>query len=203
MKITVIGTGEMGSAIATAIVQRTKHEVFLKGSRPKSASVVKLCKELEVKEANEYDLLTSEIAILAVPGEAIEEAAKELGKFKNALLSVVSSSDYLKSDDASPVSAAEKFAELVPTAHVVHGFTSVAAQIMREPSKTKSSVFVCGDNKAAVARISELATDLGFDPVKAGGLANARYAEAAGHLWAALAFDGGYGVRVHFEVHKK
>lgn len=203
MRITVIGIGEMGSAIATALTTRTKHEVFLKGSRPKSPSVIKLCKELGVKEANEDELITSELVIAAVPAEAIEEVSKDLQKYNNTLLSVVSYLDYLKEDDGSPVSAAEKFCKLIPTAHVVHAFTSVSAQIMRELSTTTSSVFVCGDNEMACNRVMELATELGFTPLKAGGLVNARYAEAAGHLWASLAFDGGYGVRVHFEVHVK
>ncbi len=99
-------------------------------------------------------------------------------------------------------SAAEQLAALMPSARVVNAFTSVSSSIVRNPGGAeKPSVIVCSDDDHARTVVMGLAEDIGFSGVKGGALRFARYTEGLGVLWAALAYDAGYGERITYRVY--
>jgi 8-hydroxy-5-deazaflavin:NADPH oxidoreductase len=65
------------------------------------------------------------------------------------------------------------------------------------------TVTYAGDNAAAKDTVGRLITDIGFDPVDAGPLSNARYMEPAGFLLAQLAYRLGHGPCLHARISRR
>ena len=198
LNISVLGTGDMGSAIATAMRKRTGHSVRVRGSKAGSASAIKLSGELGVFEATEENLLDSDVVFVVVPAAAIPQAATTLSGYTGIVVSVSVSGDVGR--DGLP-SSAENIAKALPGARVVNAFTSVWSNVVREPGKLgKTSVFVCSDDEEAKATIVELVKEAGFDPINGGKLAMALYAEVMGMFAVRLATDSGYGRTITFRA---
>ena len=200
-KLAVVGTGDMGSAIATALVQRSKHDVSVRGSRRGSPSAVRLARRLGVAEADDRALREAAVVFVVVPWEAVEAVSRLLAACRGILVSVV----VPWANDGDPrtdmVSAAERLAGLLPHARVVNAFTSVSSSVVRDPGRgEKPSIIVCSDDARARRVIMRLADELGFTGVNGGALRSARYAEGLGLLWTSLAYDAGYGERVTYRV---
>lgn len=201
MKITVLGTGHMGAALATAL-KRTQHTIYLRGSKENSTSCLDLCKTLNLNEAKDKDLFESSIIFFVMPSRFIEEAAEKLKEFTGIIISVVGIDNYLTDEEKTSISASETIADLIPNAQVVHGFTWMSAETVQDSNKViKPSVVHCSDDAAALDTVCNLTKEMGFKPVKAGRLINSRFAEAAGFLWGAIAIEQGYGLDTFFEVH--
>ena len=60
--------------------------------------------------------------------------------------------------------------------------------------------FAAGDDHAARAQVLELARDIGFDPVDAGPLVNARWLEAMGYMQIQLGYALGLGPAIGFAL---
>jgi predicted dinucleotide-binding enzyme len=201
MKITVMGTGRMGSAIATALATRTSHAVGVRGSNAKSRSAKGLAQQLKVAVATDAALLASDVILLTVPWAALATAASELKSYSGLVVSAV----VPWSDGAGPVtesgSAAERIASLLPAAKVATAFTSVSSILVRDPgSGEKPSIFVCCDYDTHKKRVMDLVQEVGFEPVDAGNLTAARDVEGLGLIVLHLAYTAGYGDRVSFKV---
>jgi predicted dinucleotide-binding enzyme len=201
MKIAIVGTGDMGSAIATAFVRRSKHDVSVRGSRRGSPSALRLARQLGIAEAGDQALRDAAVVFVVVPWEAVDAVSRLLAGCRGILVSVV----VPWTNDGDPrtdmISAAEKLAGLLPHARVVNAFTSVSSSVVRDPgSGEKPSVIVCSDDDKARRVVMRLADELGFSGINGGGLRSARYAEGLGLLWTSLAYDAGYGERVTYRV---
>ena len=64
-------------------------------------------------------------------------------------------------------------------------------------------MFYCGDDSAAKETVAHLAADLGFIPINAGPLSNARLLEPHALLWVWLALQGGLGRDFAFQIVKR
>jgi 8-hydroxy-5-deazaflavin:NADPH oxidoreductase len=187
LNISVLGTGDMGGAIATALSQRTHHSVRVRGSQTGSSSATKLVGELGIPEATEKDIADSDVVFIVVPAAAISQATAVLSDYRGVVVSVSVSGTVGR--DGLP-SSAENIAAALPDARVVNAFTSVWSSVVRNPgSGEKTSVFVCSDDEDAKATVSAIVKDLGFEPVNGGKLATALYAEALGVFAVRLAID--------------
>jgi 8-hydroxy-5-deazaflavin:NADPH oxidoreductase len=69
-RITILGTGDMGGAIAQALAERTLHAVTVRGSRPGSASAAALVDRLALREATDADIEQSGTTIIVIAGAA-------------------------------------------------------------------------------------------------------------------------------------
>jgi predicted dinucleotide-binding enzyme len=103
-------------------------------------------------------------------------------------------------------SGAEELAKMLPNARVVSAFNTVPSEVLfgvyeaRRKAGPPSLVY-CGDDKSGKAAAAELIRDVGFDPVDAGPLQVARYAEPFALLVAQLAYErkGGPELAYRFE----
>jgi predicted dinucleotide-binding enzyme len=64
-------------------------------------------------------------------------------------------------------------------------------------------MFYCGDDAGSKATAAQLALEVGFDPIDAGPLANARLLEPYALLWIWLAIRGGFGPGFAFQIVKR
>jgi hypothetical protein len=68
--------------------------------------------------------------------------------------------------------------------------------------KVRPSLVYCGDEAGSKKIAAELIRDLGFDPVDAGPLRIARYAEPFTLLIAQLAYEGGEGPELAYRIER-
>ncbi len=121
-KMSILGTGDMGGAIATAIARRSRHSLAVRGATPGSASAAALIAELGAAEATDAEIAASDIVFVVVPAKSLSAAAERLQDYRGIVVSVSVSGTV--SLDGNP-SSAESLAALLPQARVVNAFTSI------------------------------------------------------------------------------
>lgn len=202
MKLAIVGTGDMGGALAAALAQRRKYEIFVRGSRQGSHSALDLARQIGGAEAGDRDLIDADVVFVVVPWGALDAASRLLARCKGIVVSVVVPWDNGGDPRTNMTSAAERLAARLPGRRIVNAFTSVSSSIVRNPGTgERPSVIVCSDDAEARTAIMGLAEEIGFSGINGGGLRSARYAEGLGLLWTSLAFDAGYGERVTYRVY--
>ena len=197
-RITILGTGDMGGAIAQALAERTRHAVAVRGSHPGSASASALINRLALREATDADIEQSDIVFVVVPAKAIPEIVPVLQNYRGIIVSVSVSGTVGRDGQKS---SAEQLAEALPAARVVNAFTSIWSTVVRNPGNAgKTSAFICSDDEDAKAIVRSVAEDLGFEPINGGKLSMALYAEVLGMFAVRLALDSGYGQTISFRA---
>ncbi|CAH0152050.1 MULTISPECIES: NAD(P)-binding domain-containing protein [unclassified Microbacterium] len=203
--ITVIGTGNMGQAIAG---------IAAKGG----ASVQILARDLEKAGTAAAsvgatagvvgDAISGEIVVLAVPHPALAELAETYGDqlANKVVVDITNPVDFATFDGLvvpADSSAAGELAALIPGAKVVKAFntnfaaTLAAGELGGEPTVVQ----IAGDDESAKNLLAGVITAAGLKVADAGALKRARELEALGFLQMVLAvreqigWTGGYAVR--------
>ena len=99
-------------------------------------------------------------------------------------------------------SGAEQVAGWSRGAKVVKAFNTVGSNIMDNPAfgADKPVLFYCGDDSQAKSNVKRLAGELGFEPLDAGPLTQARLLEPFALLWITLALKQGLGREIAFKL---
>ena len=102
-------------------------------------------------------------------------------------------------------SGAEQVAGLAAGAKVVKIFNATGFNNMANPryANEAATMFYCGDDARAKAVAGQLAADLGFEPVDAGSLAEARLLEPYALLWIHLALVQKLGRDIAFKLMRR
>jgi hypothetical protein len=205
MRISVVGSGDMGGALAQAFSRR--HEVTITGSKPGSRTAKKVTRssrgrisELSIEEATQ-----SELVVLAVPWEKVDDALEGLGNLRGVTLLVVTLPWIERNNRLAlgfDTSGAESIALRARGADVLQAFNTMSATTIRQSRRyrPKATVFIAGGKPSAKRLVSQLARDLGFDSVDAGDLESARFTEPLAMLWASLVIDGDYDDALAFRA---
>ncbi|WP_224244533.1 NADPH-dependent F420 reductase [Hyalangium gracile] len=151
----------------------------------------------------------ADVIILAVPGNAVVEAAGSLGDISGKVL--VDCNNPLRWDDG-PVhtpppegSLTAALAKAFPKARVVKGFSTFGSEFHLDPKIGTTSVDVqlAGDDAEAKALVASIATRAGFTPIDVGPMRNAAHLESLAILWIHLALRAGQGREVAFKLLKR
>lgn len=183
MKVAVIGAGNMGRALAGSLV-RAGHDVSIAFGRDPE-KVAAAAEETGARLATAGAAAqTADVVLLTVPPEAVDGALAEIGSLDGVV--VVSVSSGLNLDPtgstyglptARTESAAEEVAAKAPGARVVQSFTLAFAELIARGGGGRSVLPVAGDDADAVETVCALITDIGFIPLRCGGLRAARAME--------------------------
>lgn len=205
-KIGIIGTGNMGQALGRLLADHS-YEIFLGSRDPDKGRQVaeELCANIQggsIIEAAEF----GGIVILAVHYNVVSEALAAAGPLAGK--TVIDITNPLTPDFSGLVvghtsSAAEEIAALIPDAKVVKAFNyAFAATFQNEIafSPEKPTMFYCGDDTDAKAEVDMIISDIGFDPIDAGPLQNARYLEPLAMLIIQLGFAQKMGTSIAFKL---
>lgn len=182
MDISIIGDGNVGSALARGL-ERAGHRVATTGHDPERARQL---------------AQSGEVVILAVPYDAVDDVASTIGHRADGK-TVVDVTNAITPDMKLAVgfttSGAEELQKKLPGAKVVKAFNTDFADTMEsgEVKGEQLAAFVAGDDRQARETVLELAGDIGFDPVDAGPLENARLLEPLAMLNIQLAYKLGLG----------
>lgn len=193
MKIAVVGSGNMGGGIGTALA-RAGHEVFFSFSRD-SNRLKELAARAPGKSGTPAEAVAfAEVVLLAVWFPQVEEALRQAGELGHRVLMTCVSG--LKPDFggetmglSSPMkeSVAEQISKLAPRAQVVEAFNLTFAETIAAPNRNFSgqhpSLLYCGDSTEAKSLVARLIADCGYDPVDAGPLKSARSLESLATIW--------------------
>lgn len=203
MHVTIVGTGNMGRAIATRLV-RGGHSVLLLGTeRPVADSVVA---ELGggARAGVVGDAIEGDVVVLAVWYGVAREVVERYGSQLDGKV-VVEISNPIDLDTFEPIvpsagSGAEEVAAAAPSARVVKAFnTTFAGTLVEgEVSGHKLDVLLASDDEDAKRTVASLVESSGLRAVDAGPLRRARQLEALGYLHMSVqeGLGTGYGSAV-------
>jgi predicted dinucleotide-binding enzyme len=213
MKIGILGSGLMGGKLGT-LFARAGHEVVFSYAH----EMEKLKRLAQKAGPNARAGTPAEAAVdadallLAVHWSRVPDVLRRAGDLAGKVLitcSLPMSRDDTRLVVAHTRSGAEALARKAPKARVVSAFGTVPSEVLfgvfdaRRRARRPSLVY-CGDDARAKRVAARLIRDVGFDPVDAGPLSNARYAEPFTMLIAQLAYEGsgGPGIAYRFERYR-
>ncbi len=189
-KIAIIGRGHVGKALQAGC-QRAGYETKMVGTAGGA------------KDAAAW----GDVVILAVPFGAVDAVIAEIGSAVGGKI-VVDATNALNQQRQLAVgfttSGAEELQKKLARAAVVKAFNTVFAETMSDGKVGNKplALFVAGDDAKARQAVMQLGRDIGFDPVDAGGLSNARYLEPMALLNIQLGYviNQGLGTRIGFAL---
>jgi predicted dinucleotide-binding enzyme len=203
MSISIIGAGNVGMALASALTQRgetvvlgvpdpEKYRVAISSLGPKAGITT-----------TDQAIAASDLVILAVPYAALPSIAQSVPDWQEKIL--VDATNPLAPGlngllVGTTTSGAEELAKLAKGARVVKAFNTTGAENMadaRYPGGVPMMP-VCGDDAEARQRVMALATLIGFDAIDMGPLMAARYLEPFAMTWIHLALKQVYGRKFAF-----
>jgi predicted dinucleotide-binding enzyme len=211
MRIGILGSGLMGGTLGT-LYARAGHEVVFSYSR----SPTKLERLAREAGANGRAGTPNEAArgadvlLLAVHWSRVDEVLGAAGDLSGKI--VLSCSLPMNADDTDLVvglgsSGAEELARKAPGARVVSAFGTVPSEVLvgvfeSRDRKPRPGLVYCGDDGNAKAIAATLIRDVGFEPIDAGPLRTARYAEPFALLVARLAYEGDGGPELAYRFER-
>jgi len=199
MRIGILGSGLMGGKLGT-IFARAGHEVVFSYARSEQ-KLEKLARDARggASAGAPHDAAQkADAVLLAVHWSRMEDVVNQAGDLSGKV--VVSCSLPMNDNDTDLVighasSGAEELVKRIPKAHLVAAFNTVPSEVLfsvyaaRRRAKRPSLVYY-GDDPHSKEVAATLISDVGFDPVDAGPLRIARYAEPFSLLVAQLAYEG-------------
>jgi predicted dinucleotide-binding enzyme len=182
MKIGIVGSGNVGSAIGAAWV-RAGHEVMfsslhLEHDKALAARLGGGARAGTPREAAAF----GDVLMISVPYRALPAVGKELGDLLKGKIVIDTCNPFLQRDGEIAQWARDKGAglaskELLPGARIVRAFNAISAgqmgQAYKEPGRV--GMPIASDDAKAVEGVLPLIRDVGYEPVPIGGLERGKY----------------------------
>jgi 8-hydroxy-5-deazaflavin:NADPH oxidoreductase len=173
MKYAIIGSGQIGTALARIFARRNV-EVAIANSRGPE-TLVSLAKEagpavhpVSIKEAHQAEMI-----FLAVPFTSHKEVAQEFEQWNDKILVDVTNALHVAPTALGGRLSSEIVAEAFPGARLVKAFNHLpAAQLGTNPllPSQQQAIFVSSNDPDASRIVAALVTQLGLAPVELGRL---------------------------------
>lgn len=209
MNIAIIGAGRVGAALGTRWAV-AGHQVMYGVRKPGDPKIKSLLEETPKGRAGSVAEAAAfgDVVVLATPWTATENAIRAAGSLAGKVVVDVTNplnETFSGLTVGHTSSGGEMVAGWAKGAKVVKTLNSTGSNNMLDPKYGKDAVsmFVCGDDAAAKATVSELVKALGFDVVDAGPLASARLLEPLALLWISLAYAWGQGTDIAFRLMRR
>ncbi|MEM9328923.1 MAG: NAD(P)-binding domain-containing protein [Bacteroidota bacterium] len=205
MKIAIIGTGNVGGALATQWAQ-AGHEVLLGVRDPNQFKGRDLLKNPNtslhsIKEA----VAAAEVVLLATPAAAAVEVAQSLGETGEKI--IIDSMNIVRG--AGPegfLNTSDAILAHTTTRNVVKCFNTTGFNNMENTQYDgqKIDAFMCGDSQSSKDTVAQLAVDAGFGMCyDVGGNDKFQLMEQFALFWINLAIFQGEGREIGFKLLKR
>jgi predicted dinucleotide-binding enzyme len=182
LKIGMIGSGNVGSALGRVWAQAGHPVMFssrhLEDDRRLASEVGASARAGTPREAAEFGA----VLVFAVPYGALPELGESLRDSIRGKVVIDACNPFPRRDGEIAERAREKgaglmSAELLPGARIVRAFNAVGADRMAEAHRDPGRIGmpIAGDDEEALEVASRLIREIGFEPVRVGGLAMGRY----------------------------
>ena len=186
MDVGIVGTGSVGRALGEGFA-RAGHAVRFGSRTPDSEAVRDLLAAAERAEAGPLAWAAEcPVLVLAVPADAVAGVLDDLD-YDGVLVDPTN-----RFPEAGPESQYALVSRLAPDARVVKAFNTAGAEVLADPrfDGEAATMLVAGTDTAAKRTVLDLAGDVGFDGLDAGGERAAAALEDLARLWISLAVDG-------------
>jgi predicted dinucleotide-binding enzyme len=202
MNITILGAGNMGSALAKQLA-RAGHHVKITSRDAAKARAAAAAAPGSVAVAAKDALTGSDVVVLATGYAEAVPALRSLGSFAGKIVVDITNpltTDYMGLTIGFSSSAAEEIARAVPGAEVVKAFNTVFAQVLAMGPNFAGGqvvpIYFAADTERAKQTARALIESIGFKAVDAGGLKNARYLEPLAGLNIYFGYGAGQGTAI-------
>lgn len=198
MRIAIIGTGNVGGALARGLAGKG-HDLILGARDPAGATALSAETGAQIAPPAEASK-SADIVILALPWAAAEAAVRDLGDLAGQ--TVVDCMNPIGRTAAGmgltvghTTSGGEIVQGWLPGAHVVKTLNQVGAEIMADTARLphRPVMFMAGNDTDAKAKVGQMLSDLGFEALDAGDITKARLLEPLGMVWINQAIMRGKG----------
>jgi 8-hydroxy-5-deazaflavin:NADPH oxidoreductase len=199
MQIGIIGAGVVGLSLGKALT-RAGHQVMYSSRVPDSVEMQEVLQVTgpTARAGTPQEVLsTHELLAVAMPFTALAHVLPAAGNWQGKILIDMTN----PFGSANSNSGAEDVAKLTG-ARVVKAFNIIGAEHYQNPTFAgdAATLLVAGDDVSAKETVAQLAAELGFDVVDAGGLAASRHLENLAELWVHLAMRTPIGRNVAFRL---
>lgn len=192
MSYAIIGFGKLGQALAKAFA-RKGIEVSVATTRdPESFAAEAAAIGPGVIPKTLAQALEADTVFLAVRFESHPDVAKTLPTWKGKTLIDVTNAYGVPPEELGGQPSSRVVAQAFTGARLVKGFNHLAAAVLDQDPAVQGGrrvVFLASDDDGAAAEIGALAENLGFSPIKLGGLSDGGLlVQARGNSWGQLIF---------------
>lgn len=194
LKIGIIGTGNIGSALARLWVQ-AGHEVLMSSRHPEELKPLasELGSKARVGTPREAAAFGS-VVLISVPYGALPQIGRDYAKELAGKVVLDTGNPYPGRDGDMANEARRKGTgiaskEFLPGVRLVRAFNAIAAANLRSEAHRKGEpigIPIAGDDKTALSIASSLVKDAGFEPVVVGGLDQARKFDVGSSVYTRL-----------------
>lgn len=207
MKIGILGSGNVGGTLGTrwAAAGHTLAFASRDPGSPEMLALVQRAGPTARATSPAEAVASSDVILLATPWPATRSVLENAGSFAGKLL-IDATNPLLPRlaglEVGTTTSGAELVAGWAPGARVVKAFNTIGANVMADPAfgEHAAALFYCGDDPNSNQIVHGLAAELGFHPLPAGPLTQARLLEPFALLWISLAMAQGYGRDIAFQL---
>jgi predicted dinucleotide-binding enzyme len=193
MSYAIIGFGKIGQALAKAFA-RKGIEVSVATTRdPESFASAAAAIGPTIIPKKLAEALKADIVFLAVRFESHRDVAKALPTWKGkTIIDVTNAYGVSPEELGGQPSSAKVVAQAFTGARLVKGFNHLLAAVLDQDPAVHGGrrvVFLASDDEGAAAEVGALAENLGFSPIKLGGLSEGGLlVQARGNSWGQLIF---------------
>jgi predicted dinucleotide-binding enzyme len=200
MRIAIIGAGNVGRALGTALAAAGHGIVFGVRDPDSDKTRAALAAAGESSAADPAVAVAgADVVVFAVRWDAAVATIATLPSLESRI--VIDAMNRVAAP-ASATSATEDLGDLLPGAKLVKCFNTIGFENMATAREraVPAAMFAAGDDPDAKRVALELAAEIGFDAYDAGPLANAKVLEDMVRVWFTLTQT--HGRRVGFAVSK-
>ena len=192
MSYAIIGFGNIGQALAKAFA-RNGIEVSVATTRdPQSFASTAAAIGPQIIPKTLAEAVKADIIFLAVRFESHPDVAKALPTWKGKTVIDVTNAYGVSPEELGGQPSSRFIAQAFTGARLVKGFNHLGAAVLGQDPAVKGGrrvVFLASDDDGAAEDVGALAENLGFSPIKLGGLSEGGLlVQARGNTWGQLIF---------------
>jgi 8-hydroxy-5-deazaflavin:NADPH oxidoreductase len=196
MRMGILGSGDVGKALARGFVSRG-HDVIIGSREP--AKLMDFVREHPPARSgtNEEAARHGEIIVIATAFDGAKSAIDLAGVQSFAGKVVIDVTNPLRFEQGTlslsigfDTSAGEQVQRWLPDAKVVKAFNTVGNNLFVDPALPGGppTMFIAGNDDGAKRAVGDIATAFGWDVFDAGGIEASRYLEPMAMVWIEHAF---------------
>lgn len=192
MSYAIIGFGNIGQALAKAFA-RNGIEVSVATTRdPESFASAAAAIGPTIIPKKLAEAVKADVIFLAVRFESYPDVAKALPSWDGKTIVDVTNAYGVPPEELGEQPSSQVVAQAFAGAKLVRGFNHLGAAVLGEDPAVHGGrrvVFLTSDDDGAAEEIGALANNLGFSPIKLGGLSEGGLlVQARGNSWGPLIF---------------
>ena len=192
MSYAIIGFGEVGQALARAFARKGIEVSVATTHDPETFASAAAAIGPTIVPKTLAEAIKADIIFLAVGYGSHRDVAKALPAWKGKTIIDVTNAYGVPAEALGGQPSAKVVAQAFTGARLVKGFNHLVAAVLAQDPAVHGGrrvVFLASDDDGAAAEIAALAENLGFSPIKLGGLSEGGLlVQARGNSWGQLIF---------------